>query len=305
MRLAPAVSAPILLALVTVAAPARAHIQLMSPTARHTQQKTGPCGVLNDARGDMITVYAPGETIMVVWEETVNHPGHFRISFDEDGFDDFVDPAGYDDLYTNNTVLVDDIADKQGGIYMQEVTLPEITCDTCTLQVVQVMTDKPPYGDGNDLYYQCADLILEGPVDTDGTTTDGTTDGTSDGTTGDPTSGTTSEGTTGASTSAGTTGETSGGTSGGSTTSGTTGTSSGSSSSGSASGSSSSGTDSAGSTAGSGDTSASASATGESASGGGDQEDSGCSCTQGAGDRFAGLLGILAVAATRRRRRCG
>src|SRR5690606_6077325 len=39
-------------------------------------------------------------------------------------------------------------------------TLPDIECESCTLQVVQVMYDKKPYGDGNDLYYQCADIAL-------------------------------------------------------------------------------------------------------------------------------------------------
>ncbi|MCA9560948.1 MAG: hypothetical protein KC583_20510, partial [Myxococcales bacterium] len=43
------------------------------------------------------------------------------------------------------------------------VTLPDVECDNCTLQVIQVMFDKPPQtSPGNDLYYQCADLVLRG-----------------------------------------------------------------------------------------------------------------------------------------------
>lgn len=39
--------------------------------------------------------------------------------------------------------------------------LPDVECDNCTLQAIQVMYDKPPYvTPGNDLYYQCADLVL-------------------------------------------------------------------------------------------------------------------------------------------------
>ena len=39
--------------------------------------------------------------------------------------------------------------------------------DTTVLKLLQMMTDKAPYGDGNDLYYQCIDLVLsdEGDVD--------------------------------------------------------------------------------------------------------------------------------------------
>ncbi len=67
--------------------------------------------------------------------------------------------------YTDPTVLLDGIADMAGGEYDIDVTLPDIECDNCTLQVIQVMTDKPPYVSGyvpenNDIYYQCADLVL-------------------------------------------------------------------------------------------------------------------------------------------------
>lgn len=261
-------------------AAAQAHIAMSSPAPRHTEQKTGPCGIAGDMRGDKITTYKPGETITVTWMETINHPSHYRISFDDDGFDDFVDPATADELYSNGTVLLDGIADANGGMYMAEVTLPDIQCDTCTLQLVQVMLDKPPYGDGNDLYYQCADLILEGPVM--GTT--GTTGSTSDGTTG------TSAGTTGAETTDATTDATSAG-----------------SSSGSASGSSTDGSTSGGGTtgssAGSGDSSAGSTGA---TSGGGDEGEGGCSCSQSQDRGFLPGLGLAALAlVARRRRRCG
>ncbi len=143
------------------AAVAHAHIQLQYPAQRDAAQKRGPCGLSGSVRGDDPAVFAPGETITVIWTETIGHPGHFRISFDDDGDDDFVDPAGYDDLYTNATVLLDDIPDTGcGDVSRVAVTLPDIECERCTLQVVQVMTDKRPYGAGNDLYYQCADIAL-------------------------------------------------------------------------------------------------------------------------------------------------
>lgn len=146
-----------------VTSTASAHIRLMSPAPRYLDQKSGPCGrALNDVRGGTVTTFQPGETITVRWQETIGHPGHFRISFDADGQDDFIDPASYTDFYTNDSVLLDDIPDQTGTqIYQLEITLPDIECENCTLQVVQVMTDKPPYTvGGNDLYYQCADLIL-------------------------------------------------------------------------------------------------------------------------------------------------
>lgn len=191
--------ASLVAASVLSAGPASAHIQLVSPVQRHAEQKVGPCGVgAVDMRGPNVTTYAPGEKIVVSWMETVNHPGHFRISFDADGFDDFGDPASYDELYSNPAVLVDGIADVEGGMVEQEVTLPNIECENCTLQVIQVMTDKPPYEIGtNDLYYQCADIRLVGDVMGMTTGEPGTTGGS------DSSAGETSAGETGVDPSAG------------------------------------------------------------------------------------------------------
>lgn len=144
---------------------ARAHLGLDSPTSRYGPDvlKTGPCGVAGGERTDNVTYFEPGETIEVRWDEYVDHPGHYRIAFDDDGDDDFVDPATMMELHSNDTVLLDGITDKGQGDrdYVEAVTLPNLTCDNCTLQVIQVMYDKPPYETpGNDIYYQCADLVL-------------------------------------------------------------------------------------------------------------------------------------------------
>jgi hypothetical protein len=179
-------SAPLLLA----ATPAAAHITLVDPPPRSDSQKAGPCGAgPGDMRGDIITVFQGGETITIKWIEFVDHPGHYRISFDADGQDDFADPPDYDAYYSNAAVLVDQIEDKDGQniMYEAQITLPEMSCDNCTIQLTQMMTDKPPYGDGNDLYYQCADIVIEGIAA--GTSGDDTSSGTSDATTGDATTG--------------------------------------------------------------------------------------------------------------------
>ena len=155
-----------------LAAPAAAHLRVTEPAARHEYHKQGPCGAgADDARGAEVHTFRPGQTITVRWNEFVDHPGHFRISFDPDGQDDFVDPAGFDDVSGGPAVLVDGIADRSGGgDYEQEVSLPDLACERCTLQVIQVMSDKPPYGDGNDLYYQCVDLVLAADAEAEATT---------------------------------------------------------------------------------------------------------------------------------------
>ena len=150
------------LALVLIPSAAEAHISLTSPPPRYKDQKAGPCGKgANDARSGTVTKYKPGATIDVVWKETIGHPGHFRIAFDPDGTSLFKDPTSFTDVAMTPGVLVNNIADKSGTqTYTQKVTLPNVECNNCTLQVIQVMTDKAPYGNGDDIYYQCADIVL-------------------------------------------------------------------------------------------------------------------------------------------------
>ena len=163
-----------LFSIAVLAAPsaASAHLELTFPTSRYGGDvlKAGPCGRSGGARSANVFTFAAGATIPVTWTEYIDHPGHYRIAFDEDGDDDFVDPvctSGCDtrrptiEMYNNDTVLIDDIADASGGDYSVQVTLPNVECTRCTLQVIQVMYDKPPYTlPGNDLYYQCIDLVL-------------------------------------------------------------------------------------------------------------------------------------------------
>jgi hypothetical protein len=154
-----------LYAMLFAAFPAEAHIELRFPVPRTLEQKSGPCGGDGARDPNRVTVFPPGATVDVRWAETIDHPGHFRVSFDDDGEDDFYLPSAFDDFPGDEpTILVDNIVDEQlGGERTQRITLPDAECDNCTLQVIQMMTDKAPYGDGNDIYFQCADLeVREG-----------------------------------------------------------------------------------------------------------------------------------------------
>ena len=154
---------------------ASAHVRLTSPTPRYASPtgmdtganiKDGPCGRMNDSRTtDMsrVTVFEPGATIMVQFNETIDHPGHYRIAFDDDGQDAFVTPLMRSQVQTGPTftapVLLDSIMDKQGGMYTAMVTLPNVECERCTLQLIQVMTTQATWM-ADDIYYTCADIAL-------------------------------------------------------------------------------------------------------------------------------------------------
>lgn len=158
---------------------ASAHLGLMDPVSRYGMLtlKDPPCGRTGGLRGENIYTFSPGETIEIRWNEYIDHPGHYRVSFDDDGDDAFTnprcimnctsrsDPPTVFEFDSALPVLLDNIPDMVGGDYAVSVTLPNVECDNCTIQVIQVMTDKRPITfPGDDLYYQCIDVVLEGPT---------------------------------------------------------------------------------------------------------------------------------------------
>jgi MYXO-CTERM domain-containing protein len=166
---------------------ADAHVTLTFPQPRYgdaTIQKDGPCGrggAMDQRSVNNVTTFLPGETIDILWTETVDHTSHWRVSFDDDG-QDFVDPPTEDSYFSNPLVEFDNIPDDPAQTYSQTFTFPLIECSNCTLQVIQVMKDDPNYDPADDIYYNCADIELaylggdtddtDTPVDTDVEDTD-------------------------------------------------------------------------------------------------------------------------------------
>jgi hypothetical protein len=143
------------LVLVVPGGTASAHVTLTSPKPRTLDNKQAPCGASGSKRGTQVTKFAPGAKITVEWDETVDHPGHYRLAFDNDGDDVFANPSTPNDHFAST--LMEPIADKAGGHYTQQITLPTAPCTNCTLQLIQVMTTSVPY---DSFYYQCADITI-------------------------------------------------------------------------------------------------------------------------------------------------
>jgi uncharacterized protein (TIGR03382 family) len=164
---------------------AQAHIKLLKPqpmymeNGRGDPQNSGPCGGTG-TRSNMVSEFHPGETIMVEWQETMAHPGHYRIALAKtasdlkdpdvplDGNCNYEDGA-YDDKALVYPVLADHLFPRDQAavsapdaqrMFQQEVTLPNMTCDKCVLQVIQFMTvHAPPCS-----YYHCAEVSIVGDV---------------------------------------------------------------------------------------------------------------------------------------------
>jgi hypothetical protein len=166
------------LGVATLFAPtASAHIKLIDPPARYAVAdgsdvgiKSCPCGlggsnrVCNVAqdgsdpdRSARVTRYEAGSTVTLRFEEFVNHSGRFRVAFDPDG-------ADVADFNANILADMPDPANASGMIWEIPVTLPDMTCTNCTIQLVQAMevpmdvaiADPSPISS----YYNCVDVEL-------------------------------------------------------------------------------------------------------------------------------------------------
>ncbi len=176
---------------------AQAHFRLESPTNMTAQdgsgdpQKSFPCGdEIGTITTGVVTPFEPGETVAITFNETVYHPGHYRVTLSETGPDglpedqctnvEIQDPPVY-------PVLADGILPHDSplnGEQTFEVTLPDdITCENCVLQVVQYMSDSG----GSCFYYHCAEISIGAEASE--------TTGEPDTTTGDPTGGGSTSGT--------------------------------------------------------------------------------------------------------------
>jgi MYXO-CTERM domain-containing protein len=193
------------------ALPARAHIDMDGVLkGRGGDQKAAPCE--GAPRSDEPYVFEPGATIELAVMEGIPHDGYFRISFDDDGTD-FEDPKsiapinpdrygtgkkcqGTPDDNCGESDFCNMISDGKGPTVLWDhldphlgadvtlgqirpwtVELPNVECDNCTIQVMQVMEDPAdgahgPFDGENDLYYRCVDIVLKkGAGKTPGTVT--------------------------------------------------------------------------------------------------------------------------------------
>lgn len=164
MRICIRLSASIL---AVAAASAHAHARwsltgLLKPRNDSTGLKTAPCGGVPGATDpSKRAVLQKGAVIEVEFEETIQHPGHYRIAFSAEG------DGGYE-----QNIILDNIPDNQDDantphVFKSTITVPNIDCGNCAFQLIQVMTDRDPPSN----YYSCADVIIGKPATSTATAT--------------------------------------------------------------------------------------------------------------------------------------
>ena len=191
-----ALTSAVLLAAVPTAM--QAHFKLMEPASwiveddRGDPQKAGPCGGTNADYGKptyIVSQAVGGSKLHVKVQETIYHPGHYRVALAVNSPNELpVDPKATTETTDRGPrslsaevmspvqmpVLADGLfvhTAKVDTPFETDVTLPNISCKRCTLQVIQFMEQHAVNNPGNFTYHHCATLQITAdpkkPIDAD------------------------------------------------------------------------------------------------------------------------------------------
>ena len=167
-----------------------AHFKLLEPASwlveneRGDPQKSGPCGGSNTDWGKpsyIITKAVGGQKFHIKVQETVYHPGHYRVALAVNSptelpadpqvttRDSERGPWSLSALIQNPPqipVLADGLfvhstrPTGQAAPFETDIQLPNINCKKCILQVVQFMAEHAFNNPGGYTYHHCAELQI-------------------------------------------------------------------------------------------------------------------------------------------------
>ena len=171
------------------AAPAvmQAHFRLLEPASWIVEnqlgdpQKAGPCGGTNADWGTptyAVTQAVGGSAMHVKVQETVYHPGFYRVALAVNSPTELpADPKATTEQTDRGPrsltgevmspvqmpVLADGLFmhhEKSAAAFETDLTLPNINCKRCTLQVIQFMEAHGANNPGNYTYHHCATVQI-------------------------------------------------------------------------------------------------------------------------------------------------
>ena len=179
--------AVIAIGLVFVPAATQAHFKLLAPTSwlleddRGDPQKAAPCGGTNTDFGKptwAVTQAAGGSAMHIKVQETIYHPGHYRVALAVNSPTELPPDPKATTMDTDrgprsvsaeimSPVLPPVLADglfahqaKADAPFETDVTLPNINCRRCTLQVIQFMEQHAVNNPGMFTYHHCATVQI-------------------------------------------------------------------------------------------------------------------------------------------------
>ncbi len=174
---------------VAIPSAAFAHFILHLPTPTLEQnrlgdpQKSFPCGGTSADPGKptgVVNTVRGGDELPIKIQETIYHPGHYRIALAVKNVSELpADPetvtrptergpwsvSAKIDPNPKPPVLVDGLfvhttRPEPGSFFETKLKIPNINCDSCTLQVIQWMAEHGLNKDGDYSYHHCATLKI-------------------------------------------------------------------------------------------------------------------------------------------------
>jgi hypothetical protein len=165
-------------ALVLVPATASAHFKFLDPPSTWVTENGGkgvpPCG--EGIPSGVVTKAQGGHPLTIRLLEFIPHPGHYRIALSVNSRDELpkdpeakTDERGWSisaaiDPNPKPPVLVDGAfphtTTPRNTEWKMDVMLPNITCEKCTLQVIQFMAQHALNPGGGFNYHHCVDLQI-------------------------------------------------------------------------------------------------------------------------------------------------
>ena len=176
------------LGLAALPAASQAHFRLLAPASWLVEnqlgdpQKAAPCGGTNSDFGKptyAVTDAKGGTALHVKVQETVYHPGFYRVALAVNSPTELpVDPKAQ--TMTNDKGVVVSVSGEvmnpvappvlADGLFVHnaktdqpfetDVTLPNLNCKSCTLQVIQFMEQHGVNNPGQFSYHHCAVLRI-------------------------------------------------------------------------------------------------------------------------------------------------
>jgi len=177
----------LVVAMFAVATPkADAHFKLLAPQSwimeadNGDPQKAGPCGGTQANPGtptQMVTKVQGGQKLHIKVQETVYHPGHYRVALAANRSELPADPqvttresargpqsvSAVIENPPKAPVLADGLfahTARSNEPFETDIEIPNINCAKCTLQVIQFMAEHGLNREGDFSYHHCADLQI-------------------------------------------------------------------------------------------------------------------------------------------------
>jgi hypothetical protein len=180
---------------VVVAPAVSAHFKMLAPAGwivedmRGDPQKTAPCGGTDADPGTptgAVTAVKGGGKLTISIDETIFHPGHYRIALarTRDALPPDPEVTMQDtergprslsakiESDPQPPILIDGLwphTERPTAPYGMYLDVPNIDCDDCVLQIIQFMANHPGVREGGFSYHHCAILDItadpEKPID--------------------------------------------------------------------------------------------------------------------------------------------